>query len=169
MDHQIQVRGVHTNKSVQCTFYVADVPRSIIGTGIIKALRLTISYDSSDGSATSVNTPSIIAEIHQRKEPVVSIQLKKDAPASIITPVRRLPFALEAPVELELRKILVEDIIEPITSFPYISPVVVINKRGNGIRLCVDYRRINAHTIMDCHPIPSVDELFAKIRHARYF
>ena len=172
----IQVRGCisgvnahFNNKSAQCTFYVADVPRSIIGMDIISALRLNISCDRPFSTSTPADTQPVIAEIHENEKPVVSIHLKKDAPASIITPARRLPFALENPVELELRKLLAADIIEPIASSPYISPIVVVNKRDNSIRLCVDYRRINACTIIDCHPIPSVDELFSKVRDARYF
>ena len=86
----------------------------------------------------------------------------------LITPVQRLPFTLEEPVEHELRKLLAADIIEPITT-SYISPIVITTKKDNSIRLCVDYRRVNSCTIPDQYPIPSVDELFRKVRNARVF
>ena len=99
----------------------------------------------------------------------MTICLKSDAPSTIITPVRRLPFTLEEPVEHELHKLLAADIIEPITTSSYISPIVITTKKDNSIRLCVDYCHINSCTILDQYPILSVDELFRKVRNARVF
>ena len=96
----------------------------------------------------------------------MSIKLKDGSPYTLISPVRRLPFALEEPVEREIHKLLASDVIESIST----SSFVVTTKRDNTIRLCVDYRRINSFTVPDQYPIPSVDELFSKIpESARYF
>ena len=46
-------------------------------------------------------------------------------------------------VEKEIEMMLKERIIEPSTS-EWASPMVIIKKKDNTIRLCVDYRRLNA-------------------------
>ena len=96
------------------------------------------------------------------------IKLKPDAPASLIQRPRRVPFSMEAAIEKEISKLLQTDIIEEIDSSPYISPIVVVPK-GDGIRLCVDYKKINQHIVVDQHPLPTADEIFAHLSGAKFF
>ena len=42
---------------------------------------------------------------------------------------------------------------------PYSSALVLVQKNGRGLRVCVDYRTLNKDTIPDRFPIPRVDEL----------
>ena len=44
------------------------------------------------------------------------------------------------------------------TSSPYNNPLVLV-KRDNKMRLCVDFRKINAVTKVDVYPLPRIDEL----------
>ena len=158
------------NKSASCTFYIADVPHSIIGMDIISALRLTISCNNDPRAAAATADFELSAVSDIREETAMSIKLKDGSPSTLISPVRRLPFALEEPVEREIHKLLASDVIESISTSSFVSPIVVTTKRDNTIRLCVDYRRINSFTVPDQYPIPSVDELFSKIPgSARYF
>ena len=150
------------NRSALCTFYVAQVPCSIFGMDVICDLQLTISCKNTR------NTLSIPTVWETREDNSMTIRLKSDTPSMIISLARRLPFTLEESVEHELRKLLAADIIESIMASSYISPIVVATK-DNSIRLCVDYHRINSFTIPDQYPIPSVDELFSKVRNARVF
>jgi len=41
---------------------------------------------------------------------------------------------------------------------PYASPVLLVNKSSGDKRLCVDYRRLNAQTVVSPYPMPDVDE-----------
>ena len=50
------------------------------------------------------------------------------------------------------------NIIEPCES-SWSSPLLVIPKSEGGLRLCVDYRQLNAVTTSDCYPMPSIDRL----------
>lgn len=79
-----------------------------------------------------------------------------------------LPFALREALSQEIDVMLRLQVIEPSTS-PYASPVVMVKKPDNAIRVCIDYRRLNKITVFDPEPMPTADEIFAKLANDRYF
>ena len=48
--------------------------------------------------------------------------------------------------------------VRPSTS-PYGSSVLFTPKKDGGLRMCIDYRNLNAQTKKDKHPLPRIDEL----------
>ena len=70
-------------------------------------------------------------------------------------------------VEEEIEMMLAEGIIEPCCS-EWASPIVVVKKKDNSIRLCVDYRRLNAGTEIDAYPMPRVDDILDQLGQAQY-
>ena len=57
--------------------------------------------------------------------------------------------------------------IRPSTSV-WASPIVLVEKKGGSIWLCVDYRCLNSITVFDAYPIPKIDEIVEKVRNAEY-
>ena len=151
----------YNNKSTKCDLFVADVASSVVGMDVISGLRLKIDFSNACRNISLVKNAA--------SEKVLQITLKSDAPNTLIQPLRRLPFALEQPVEDEIQRLIAADVIEPINSSPYVSPIVVVRKKDNSIRLCVDYRRINNIIVVDQFPIPSVDEILSRIGSACFF
>ena len=68
---------------------------------------------------------------------------------------------------------LIEDmvqkgIVQPSTS-AWASPIVLVPKRDNSLRFCVDYRKVNAVTKRDVYPPPRIDDILDTLGKARYF
>ncbi len=55
------------------------------------------------------------------------------------------------------------------TSSPWISPVVLVKKKDGGLRMCIDFRRLNAVTKRDPYQLPRVDDLTDRMQGCSYF
>jgi hypothetical protein len=59
----------------------------------------------------------------------------------------------------EIKKMLENGVISPSNS-PWSSPVVLIKKKDDTYRFCVDYRKLNEITKKDSYPLPRIDDIF---------
>ncbi|GAU21767.1 hypothetical protein TSUD_328920 [Trifolium subterraneum] len=80
----------------------------------------------------------------------------------------RYPHAQKIEIEAQVQKLLSNGWIQPSNS-PYSSPVLLLKKKDGSWRMCVDYRALNALTIKDRFPLPTVDELLDELGSARVF
>jgi len=71
-------------------------------------------------------------------------------------------------IEKLVDSMLKEGMIHPSTS-PFSAPIILVKKKDGSWRVCNDYRALNAITIKDSFPIPTVDELIDELYRARYF
>ncbi|GMF34276.1 unnamed protein product [Phytophthora fragariaefolia] len=71
-------------------------------------------------------------------------------------------------MEYEIQQYQELNLIRP-SSSPWASPVLMIRKPDEGIRFCIDYRRLNAVTIKDCYPMPLIDDILDVLGKAKLF
>ena len=87
-------------------------------------------------------------------------------------PVRQkpyyLPYSKREAVTSEIQRMLEAGVIEQTVS-PYASPIVLVKKRDGTDRFCIDFRRLNRITVFDAEPMPTADDIFAKLRYDTFF
>jgi hypothetical protein len=87
-------------------------------------------------------------------------------------PIAKRPYRMAADELVELKKQLQEltdkGFIRPSAS-PWGSPVLFVKKKDGSMRMCVDYRSLNAVTIKNKYPLPRIDDLLDQLRKAKYF
>ena len=52
---------------------------------------------------------------------------------------------------------------------PYGHPVLFVKEATGGLRMCIDYRSLNARTVKNRYPLPRIDKLFDQLQGATIF
>lgn len=94
------------------------------------------------------------------------IQLNDDSPVSYKP--YRLPYS-ERLIVRDLVNELLENKIVQESNSSYASPIVLVKKKTNDYRLCVDYRALNKKTIKDSYPMPVIDDQLDRLSGMKYF
>jgi hypothetical protein len=88
------------------------------------------------------------------------------------TPISRRSYKMTpkelAKLKVQLNQLLDKGYIRP-SSSPWGCPALYIKKKDQSLRLCVDYRPLNAITIKNKYPLPRIDILFDQLASAKVF
>ena len=71
-------------------------------------------------------------------------------------------------VAKQLHEMQEDGIIQPSNS-PWASPIMHVKKKDGGLRICVDYRALNAVTKADRFPLPRIADLLDQLGRSRFF
>lgn len=105
------------------------------------------------------------------------VQVARSLPPAVIDtgerePIRqrgyRLPQSKRQQVEQCVEEMLKDEIIRPSDS-PWASPITLVPKKDGTTRFCVDFRKLNAVTRKDSHPLPNIQDVFDQLQGASIF
>ncbi|WVZ75873.1 hypothetical protein U9M48_023895 [Paspalum notatum var. saurae] len=71
-------------------------------------------------------------------------------------------------VKKQIDELLEKGFIRKSTS-PWASPVLLTEKKDGTLRMCVDYRGLNAVTVKNKYPLPRIEDLFDQLKGASVF
>src|SRR3954468_13443106 len=87
-------------------------------------------------------------------------------------PIAQRPYSMNPSELAELKKkldaMLEIRLIQPSAS-PWRSPVLFVDKKDGGNRLCMNYRKLNDVTIKNKYPLPKIEDLFDQLTGAKVF
>lgn len=98
--------------------------------------------------------------------------LKHKIPTAVAHPIkkplRRVPYHTQKEMDNQIENMLKKDVFTPSKS-PWASGIVLVKKKDESKRFCVDYRRLNDVTIKDAYPLPRIDESLDQLAGSKRF
>lgn len=179
-------------------FYVVESlsHEILLGSDALRTLRAVINYNTNTVILAGMNIPCYSASFFKGEISQVTADIDKwaamyprvfsssEAPLRTTSsvemtidtgearPIRqkpyRLPLAKRQIVDIELEKMLRDDIIEHSAS-AWASPITLVPKPDGSTRFCTDYRKLNAVTKKDAHPLPDIRDIFDNLAGATVF
>lgn len=177
----------YRNKAAVVTFHVTNQGTSLLGLDAIQALGIDIQGSSLScqqvsgipadpsvqPSSPPHNAPTEFSHLFSGQFGLVKGFIHDVRLRASVQPVsaklRPLPLVLREQVSSELHRLESADIIERVSASEWISPLVVVRKKDNSIRLCVDLREPNKAIVIDAFPLPRADELLHRLADATVF
>ena len=86
----------------------------------------------------------------------------------VCQPYRRIPPTEVKAVKDHINNLIREGVIEESSSM-YSSPIVLVKKKSGELRMCVDYRKLNAKVVRDQYPLPRVDDSLDAVAGSIWF
>ncbi|CAI5474719.1 unnamed protein product [Closterium sp. Yama58-4] len=86
----------------------------------------------------------------------------------VAKPQWRLSPAETEEMTQQVRHFLAQGFIQPSRS-PWAAPILFAPKKDGGLRMCIDYRALNATTVKNKFPVPRVEDLLDAVQGARVF
>ncbi|MCO5556360.1 hypothetical protein L7F22_009908 [Adiantum nelumboides] len=83
-------------------------------------------------------------------------------------PPYRVSQAQQEEIMRQVNELVEKGMVRP-SSSPFCSPVLLVQKKDDTYRMCVDYRALNRITIKNRFPVPRVEDLFDKLQSSTYF
>ena len=83
-------------------------------------------------------------------------------------PMRCVPVHMQDEEDRQIGEMFDNYIIQPSTS-PWASGVVLVKKKDEMKRFCIDYRGLNDVTVKDAYPLPRIDESLDQLAGSKWF
>ena len=95
------------------------------------------------------------------------IELKQPAELGTCPLYSMSPYKLQK-MKKYIEENLAKEFITP-SAAPYASLILFVQKKDEGLRFCVDYRKLNSLSKKNPYPIPLIQEIMAQLTGKKYF
>ncbi|XP_060742372.1 uncharacterized protein K02A2.6-like [Tachysurus vachellii] len=173
---QVVVRHKGTVKELPVVVVPGTGP-NLLGRGWIKELGMKWEAIHKIQGTENLTLPDVLRrhtevfkeELGEWNGPPAKIYVDKEAIPRFFK-ARPVPYAMKAKVEVEIERLLKENIIEPVKHSEWAAPVVPVLKPDKTVRLCGDYKlTVNRVSKLEQYPIPRLDDLFATLSGGQKF
>ena len=175
-----------------CEFYVVDFPTTILGIHDSESLKLlTVHFNAveseiSQGIPTQLHVHAIQSESDKFSTEIrqndlftgignmnteINIKLKDNA-LPYVAPIRRVAYALQEPLKMELEKLVDEGILRKLKideKSEWLNTFVCVRKPNGSIRLCLDPTHLNKYIVRPHHNSKTLDDILPKLVGAKKF
>ena len=135
---------------------------------------VSVDDETDPGTPTKIRTVQEIMssdifkdELGLVKNYKVQLQLKEGS-RPVTQKSRAVPFAIKDLLEKELDNMVKQGILKKVKESPWGTPVMPV-KKGDGVRICGDFKAVNKLLEMKHHPLPTTEECFASVSGGEKF
>ena len=147
-----------------CTFPTAKKPESFRDVSISNTLT---SEQRKEVETLMKQYPDVMSSLPGRTD-----QIQHDIKLLTSEPIRTkgysIPYKTRSVIETEIQDMLDLGVIEPSIS-PYSSPIVLVPKKDEAVRFCIDFRKLSKVTEFDAEPMPNMEEIINRMSGHKYF
>lgn len=94
----------------------------------------------------------------------------KENAIPVARPARRVPYAIKDKLKDKLNELEKRGVIEKTDeNSEWVQGVIVVSKKDNSLRVCLDPADLNKYILDDSFLIPTLDELTARLKGMKYF
>ncbi|KAJ1096468.1 hypothetical protein NDU88_001608 [Pleurodeles waltl] len=163
-EHDILMRGyfwdslTFRGRTVRTKIYVAEKGRSLVGWKDLAKLGVMLVPGAED--------PIVL------RDDWVNYVQPEDLHEGLAEVLDKFDSVFENKGELKavLDRLKVEGVIEEAGASEWVSAIVVSKKKRTvDIRLCVDLRSLNRNILVNCHPLPNIQEILSSTSGSRFF
>ena len=118
----------------------------------------------------SQHVADMVYSYHPKKTKSADVSMKiiLEDEIPVYQRARRLSFPERQEVNKQIDEWIRDGIVRP-SSSDYASPIVLVKKKDQTTRLCVDYRQLNRKLIKDRFPLPLIEDVLDQLQDAQVF
>jgi transposase InsO family protein len=111
--------------------------------------------------------PQLPSQLPPQRDIDHRIELTQTSPPTLRPVYRMSPAELDE-LKKQLDELVTSGFIRPSKS-SFGAPILFVKKKDGTMRMCIDYRDLNRITVKNRYPLPRFDELFDRLKGAKYF
>lgn len=115
------------------------------------------------------NTEVFSEQLGECTEFTAHLELKEGAKPKFCR-ARPIPLALKEKVKAEIDRLVDQQVLTPVNTSNWATPLVIVKKRDGRVRICGDFKStVNPQLRVDQFPIPKAEELFQSLAGGQKF